>query len=133
YAVSSGDFGVVYFGLTAAAALASGFALLPPAESLLELSRAAVCAIAHVATATMRRNVALTLNMRDMASSWLSDESLCGPLRISATSALRGRFNAERAEIRRGPQRNRFTDLWRSGIRTSSNVHERGRNSGMSL
>ena len=30
---------------------------------------------------------------------------LCGPLRISAFSALRGAFNAESAEIRRGPQR----------------------------
>ena len=34
---------------------------------------------------------------------------LCGPLRISATSALKGSFNAENAEIRRGPQReNRY-------------------------
>jgi len=31
---------------------------------------------------------------------------LCGPLRISAFSALRGDFNAEDAEVRRGPQRN---------------------------
>ena len=30
---------------------------------------------------------------------------LCGPLRISAISALRVNFNAEDAEIRRGPQR----------------------------
>ena len=30
---------------------------------------------------------------------------LCGPLRISAISALKGYFSAEIAEIRRGPQR----------------------------
>jgi hypothetical protein len=30
---------------------------------------------------------------------------LCGPLRISASSALKNRLNAEDAEIRRGPQR----------------------------
>jgi len=34
---------------------------------------------------------------------------LCGPLRISAISALKGSFNAENTEIRRGPQReNRY-------------------------
>ncbi len=31
---------------------------------------------------------------------------LCGPLRISAFSALKSYFNAEAAEIRRGAQRN---------------------------
>lgn len=30
---------------------------------------------------------------------------LCGPLRISAFSALKSYFNAEVAEVRRGPQR----------------------------
>jgi hypothetical protein len=30
---------------------------------------------------------------------------LCGPLRISAISALKGYFSAEIAEIRRAPQR----------------------------
>jgi len=34
---------------------------------------------------------------------------LCGPLRISALSAVNGHFTAENAEIRRGPQRNALT------------------------
>jgi hypothetical protein len=34
-----------------------------------------------------------------------SGSCLCGPLRISAISALSGSFNAETAEIRGGPQR----------------------------
>jgi len=37
--------------------------------------------------------------------SHLDEVILCGPLRISAFSAINGRFNAEVAEIRRGPQR----------------------------
>jgi hypothetical protein len=77
YAAFRADFGVVYLGLTAP--LASGFARLPPVDSLFPLSRDAVCAKPDVATAAMTRNVETDLkidSLRDMVFSWVKDYQL---------------------------------------------------------
>ena len=50
------------------------------------------------------------LNFKQVSQFVAADQDrgfLCGPLRISALTAI---FNAENAEIRREPQRNRFED-----------------------
>jgi len=45
-------------------------------------------------------------NLNRIRPGWGSNFNLlCGPLRISAFSALKGYFNTEPAEIRRGAQR----------------------------
>jgi hypothetical protein len=40
-----------------------------------------------------------------MFASWSAWLVLCGPLRMSVSSAFKSGFNAEDADIRRGPQR----------------------------
>ena len=45
---------------------------------------------------------------------------LCGPLRISAVSAINGYFNAENAEVRRGPQRSHYLTTFSTSSTGSS-------------
>jgi len=51
-----------------------------------------------------RRRRAVTIESSMRVPPW-SDVLLCGRMRISAFSVVNSHFNAENAEIRRGPQR----------------------------
>src|SRR6185503_18644987 len=60
-------------------------------------------------------HVAVREHMKATTRSKQKSPNLCGPLRISASSALKSAFNAENTEIRRGPQR-KVLDVWRELI-----------------
>src|ERR1051325_5050782 len=54
---------------------------------------------------------------------WQHEVFLCGPLRISPISASILGFNAEIAEIRRGPQRKPDTRRWQLSLTTTRFFH----------